>query len=164
MDDPIQRVKATHWRAGSHLPNVVEEAGLAMIQQVTFTLPRHAKGFHLITTPVLAELGKLPEAGILHVFIQHTSAALAIGENADPTVRQDLNQAFDRIAPEEADYLHDDEGADDMPAHIKTVLTGNSISVPITDGKLNLGRWQGIYLCEFREHATPRTLVVSIVT
>jgi secondary thiamine-phosphate synthase enzyme len=135
-----------------------------MIQQVTFTLPKYTKGFHLITTAVIAELDKLPEAGILHLFIQHTSAALAIGENADPTVRQDLDQAFDRIAPEEADYLHDDEGADDMPAHIKTILTGNSISVPITAGKLSLGRWQGIYLCEFRERGTPRTLVASIVT
>jgi secondary thiamine-phosphate synthase enzyme len=134
-----------------------------MTHQKTFSLPKHSKGFHLITDKVLAETGKLPATGVLHVFIQHTSAGLAIGENADPTVRKDLNQSFDQLAPENAGYLHDAEGADDMPAHIKTVLTGNSVSIPITGGKLNLGTWQGIYLCEFRDHATSRTLVVTIL-
>jgi secondary thiamine-phosphate synthase enzyme len=134
-----------------------------MVQQISFSLPRRAKGFHLITKEVLSQIGKLPKTGLLHLFIQHTSAALAIGENADPTVRQDLDQAFDRIAPEHENYLHDAEGADDMPAHIKTIVTGNSVSVPITDGRLNLGRWQGIYLCEFREQATARSLVASVV-
>jgi secondary thiamine-phosphate synthase enzyme len=133
-----------------------------MTQQKIFTLPKHTKGFHLITSEVLAKIGDLPPVGVLHLFIQHTSAGLAIGENADPTVRQDLNEAFDRLAPEDAGYAHDAEGADDMPAHIKTVLTGNSVSIPITDGKLCLGTWQGIYLCEFRDHATPRTLVATL--
>jgi len=134
-----------------------------MVQQISFSLPRRSKGFHLITEEVLSQIEKLPKTGLLHLFIQHTSAALAIGENADPTVRQDLDQAFDRIAPAHENYLHDAEGADDMPAHIKTIVTGNSVSIPITDGKLNLGRWQGIYLCEFREQATPRSLVVSVI-
>jgi secondary thiamine-phosphate synthase enzyme len=134
-----------------------------MVQQISFSLAKRPKGFHLITEEVLQQLGKLPRTGLLHLFIQHTSAALAIGENADPTVRQDLNQAFDRIAPEHENYAHDAEGADDMPAHIKTIITGNSVSIPITDGEFNLGHWQGIYLCEFREHGTPRSLVASIV-
>jgi secondary thiamine-phosphate synthase enzyme len=134
-----------------------------MAHQKIFTLPKRAKGFHLITGEVLAKTGDLPPVGVLHLFIQHTSAGLAIGENADPTVRQDLNEAFDRLAPEDAGYVHDAEGADDMPAHIKTVLTGNSISIPITEGKLCLGTWQGIYLCEFRDHATSRTLVVTVL-
>lgn len=127
-------------------------------------LSKHSKGFHLITDKILSEIGQLPKTGILHVFIQHTSAGLAICENADPTVRKDLDQSFDRLAPEDAGYLHDAEGSDDMPAHIKTVLTGNSISVPITGGELNLGTWQGIYLCEFREQATPRSLIVTVLT
>jgi secondary thiamine-phosphate synthase enzyme len=135
-----------------------------MVHQSTISLPKYAKGFHLITEKVLAQVSDLPNVGLLHVFIKHTSAGIAIGENADPTVRKDLNDAFDRLAPEDADYSHDDEGPDDMPAHVKTVLTGNSISIPITNGKLNLGTWQGIYLCEFREHATPRSLIVSVIT
>jgi secondary thiamine-phosphate synthase enzyme len=135
-----------------------------MVRQKTFNLPCYSKGFHLITEKVLAQVDKLPETGIFHLFIRHTSAALAIGENADPTVRLDLNAAFDRLAPEDGDYQHDDEGPDDMPAHIKTVLVGNSVSIPISGGQLNLGTWQGIYLCEFREHATPRTFVVTVLS
>jgi secondary thiamine-phosphate synthase enzyme len=131
--------------------------------QKQFTLPKRSKGFHLITDEVLEKAGTLPSTGVFHLFIQHTSAGLSIGENADPTVRQDLNEAFDRLAPEDAVYAHDAEGADDMPAHVKTVLTGNSIAIPITEGKLCLGTWQGIYLCEFRDHATPRTFVATIL-
>jgi secondary thiamine-phosphate synthase enzyme len=134
-----------------------------MSQQFTITLSRHPKGFHLITDKILAHIGELPKIGVLQLFIQHTSAGIAIGENADPTVRKDLDEYFDRLAPEEADYAHDAEGPDDMPAHIKTILAGNSVSVPITEGKLNLGTWQGIYLCEFRTHATARTLIATIL-
>lgn len=135
-----------------------------MVNHTAFTLRARAKGFQLITTDVLRALGSLPEQGVLHLFIQHTSAALAICENADPTVRQDLDHAFDRLAPEGSHYAHDAEGSDDMPAHIKSVITGNSVSIPIVDGKLALGTWQGIYLCEFRRQTTERCLVATILT
>ena len=134
-----------------------------MIRQVSLTLSARQKGFHLITDSVLEKLGDLPAAGLLTLFIQHTSAGLTINENADPTVRQDLNSALDRLAPEDAEYLHDDEGPDDMPAHVKSVLTGSSITIPILNHKLALGRWQGITLCEFRAQATPRTIIATIV-
>lgn len=133
-----------------------------MIHQTALTLKAAPKGFHLITEAILKAAGPLPEKGLLSVFIQHTSAALSVNENADPTVREDLDSAFDRVAPEDAHYLHTDEGPDDMPAHIKSVLTGSSITVPITDGKLNLGIWQGIYLAEFRNHARGRNVIISL--
>lgn len=135
-----------------------------MVQQTEFTLPVKKKGFHLITDEVLKSLGTLPNQGLLHVFILHTSAGLAINENADPTVRHDLDKSFDRLAPEnEPYYKHIVEGPDDIPAHIKSIITGSSVSIPITNGKLNLGTWQGIYLCEFRENATPRKLVMTLL-
>lgn len=135
-----------------------------MVHQFQLTLPSMKKGFHLITDEVLKAIGKLPDQGLLHVFILHTSAGLAINENADPTVRHDLDKAFDKLAPENAPYYkHTVEGPDDMPAHIKSILTGSSISIPITNGKLNLGTWQGIYLCEFRENATPRKIVMTLL-
>jgi secondary thiamine-phosphate synthase enzyme len=134
-----------------------------MAQQNTFSLPPRSKGFHLITKEVVSHLGELPASGVLHLFIQHTSAAIAIGENADHTVRRDLDASFDRLAPEGLDYEHDAEGSDDMPAHVKTIIAGNSVSIPVTAGRLNLGTWQGIYLCEFREHATSRTLVATVL-
>lgn len=136
-----------------------------MAQQFLLTLPAYKKGFHLITSHVIKALPALPQAGLLHVFIQHTSAGLAINENADPTVRHDLDKSFDQLAPEnEPFYQHTIEGTDDMPAHIKSVLVGSSISIPITNGHLNLGTWQGIYLCEFREQATGRKLVMTIIS
>ena len=136
-----------------------------MAQQYTLTLPAFPKGFHLITNEILKILGVLPETGLLHIFIQHTSAGLAINENADPTVRHDMDKSFDRLAPvNEPFYKHIVEGPDDMPAHIKSVLVGSSISVPITNRELNLGTWQGIYLCEFRDHATPRNLVMTVLS
>ncbi|HXH76416.1 MAG TPA: secondary thiamine-phosphate synthase enzyme YjbQ [Bacteriovoracaceae bacterium] len=136
-----------------------------MIINSSLTLRVYPKGFHLITSEVLKALGPLPEAGILHIFIQHTSAALAINENADPTVRHDLNLAFDKIAPENQPfYQHTVEGEDDMPAHIKSVLAGSSVSIPVTQRKLALGTWQGIYLCEFRKDATPRKLVLTLLS
>ena len=149
-----------HWNRRAHDRRLNKN----MAYQYEITLSAHRKGFHLVTPEVLKALGKLPESGILHLFIQHTSAALAIGENADPTVREDLNRAFDRLAPEGPHYTHDAEGSDDMPAHIKSTLAGSSVSVPITHGKLNLGRWQGIYLCEFREEGGARSLIATVVT
>jgi secondary thiamine-phosphate synthase enzyme len=136
-----------------------------MLQQLSIALRPKAKGFHLVTSEVLKALPPLPEVGLLSLFIQHTSAALAINENADPTVRHDLELAFDQLAPEGQDfYQHTVEGADDMPAHIKSVLVGSSLTIPITQGKLNLGTWQGIYLCEFREAASARNLIVTIIS
>ncbi len=134
-----------------------------MVKQYQITLKPRPKGFHLITGEVLSAVGELPETGIMHVFIKHTSAGLAINENADPSVRHDLNKAFDYLAPENQPfYTHTLEGDDDMPAHIKTAIVGTSLSIPITNGKLNLGTWQGIYLCEFRKFAGSRKLVITI--
>jgi secondary thiamine-phosphate synthase enzyme len=136
-----------------------------MAQQCAFTLPSKSKGFHLMTDDVLKALPALPETGLLHLFILHTSAGLAINENADRTVRSDLDQAFDELAPENRPfYKHTVEGPDDMPAHIKSILTGSSVTVPITNGKLNLGTWQGIFLCEFRENAPPRNFIVTVLS
>ncbi|HXH30352.1 MAG TPA: secondary thiamine-phosphate synthase enzyme YjbQ [Bacteriovoracaceae bacterium] len=135
-----------------------------MAEQLILTLKARIKGFHLITRDIEDKLPLLPSVGLLHVYIKHTSAGLTINENADPTVRSDLDRGFDHLAPENQPYYqHTVEGADDMPAHIKSSLVGSSVSVPITNGKLNLGTWQGIYLCEFRTQATPRTLVVTIL-
>jgi secondary thiamine-phosphate synthase enzyme len=135
-----------------------------MVHQSELTLPAMKKGFHIITNEVLKAVGKLPDQGLLHIFILHTSAALAIKENADPTVRHDLDKSFDQLAPEnEPYYKHTVEGPDDMPAHIKSILAGSSVSIPITNGKLNLGTWQGIYLCEFRQNATPRKIVMTLL-
>lgn len=134
-----------------------------MIRQSQHTLPAYPRGFHLITREVLQAAGPLPEMGILHVFIQHTSAGLCINENADPSVLTDFNSVFNRLVREnEPYYTHDTEGPDDMPAHIKSVLVGSSVSIPITGGRLNLGTWQGIYLCEFRNRGGSRRLVISI--
>lgn len=134
-----------------------------MIKQKQFSLPAYPRGFHMITREVIQELGDLPERGILHLFIQHTSAGLTINENADRTVRLDFETAFNRLVPEAAFYAHGNEGPDDMPAHIKAALTGSSISIPITKGKLNLGTWQGIILCEFRNEAESRSFVATIM-
>lgn len=126
-------------------------------------LPAHKRGFHLITDVILRHLPDLPQTGMLFLFIKHTSAGLTINENADPSVRVDFESSFNKLAPENAPhYTHNDEGPDDMPAHIKTALVGYSVSVPITDGRLNLGTWQGIYLCEFRNHARGRTIVATV--
>lgn len=133
-----------------------------MITQKEFILPSFKPGFHLITQLVLKQLPVLPETGILHLFIRHTSAGLTINENTDPTVRTDLNSAFNRLIPESLHYLHDDEGSDDMPAHIKSSLAGSSVTIPITNHQLNLGTWQGIYLCEFRQRAGSRKIVATI--
>jgi secondary thiamine-phosphate synthase enzyme len=134
-----------------------------MIVQHEITLPAFSRGFHIITKHVVEKLGSLPEKGLLHVFIKHTSAGLTINENADPSVRVDFETVFNKLVPEaQPYYTHDDEGPDDMPAHIKSTLCGASVTVPITRGKLNLGTWQGIYLCEFRNSGGQRKLVVTV--
>ena len=136
-----------------------------MWAQQELLLSAKKRGFHLITQEILNALPMLNtvECGLLHLFVKHTSASLTISENADPTVRQDLESHFNHFVPERAPYYrHDYEGDDDMPAHIKNCLLGSSISIPITKGKLNLGTWQGIYLCEHRNQGGRRWLVATI--
>ena len=136
-----------------------------MIKQIELTLPNYRRGFHLITSEIVDVLGQLPETGILNIYIQHTSAGLTINENADPTVRQDFESSFNHLVGEnEPFYLHTYEGTDDMPAHIKSALVGSSLTIPITNHRLNLGQWQGIYLCEFRNRGGRRNLVLTIYT
>jgi secondary thiamine-phosphate synthase enzyme len=133
-----------------------------MIVQHFITLPQFSRGFHLITDQIINQID-LPETGILNVFIQHTSAGLTINENADPTVRTDLESSFNHIVKEnEPFYQHTFEGSDDMPAHIKSSMVGSSVTIPITNGKLNLGTWQGIYLCEFRNRGGSRKIVITV--
>lgn len=134
-----------------------------MIYQSEFYLRARPRGFHLVTEEVLSLLGPLPEKGLLHLFIKHTSAGLAINENCDPDVLEDFESVFNHMVPENLSFLkHTIEGPDDMPAHIKSVLTGHSVTIPVTDRRLILGTWQGIYLCEFRNHATARKIVATI--
>lgn len=133
--------------------------------QKEIRLAPRQRGFHLITSEVIKALPELREfkVGLLHVFIQHTSASLTLNENADPTVRQDFEQFFNILVPETGiDYVHVDEGSDDMPAHLKSSLLGNSVSVPVSTGHLNIGTWQGIYLCEHRNHGGQRRLVLTL--
>ena len=132
--------------------------------QQELELPPFKRGYHLITQHIRENCNFLPQiqAGMLNVFIKHTSASLTINENADPSVRHDFKSYFDRLAPENASYYtHTQEGPDDMPAHLKNALLGCSLSIPITRGKLNLGIWQGIYLCEHRNHGGSRSLVLT---
>lgn len=134
------------------------------MEQVTFHLPPYPRGFHLVTHHIEAALPELPAVGLLNLFIQHTSAGLTLNENADPTVRNDFAASFDQLVPEHAPYYeHTLEGPDDMPAHIKATLVGSSISIPITQGHMGLGTWQGIYLCEFRNLGGERRLVATIL-
>lgn len=133
--------------------------------QKEIVLKPRSRGFHLVTDEIVRALPELASirVGVAHVFIQHTSASLCINENADPTVRTDLERSFNQLAPENAPhYVHTTEGPDDMPAHIKAALIGTSVSVPITNGRLNLGTWQGVYLCEHRDSGGPRRVVVTI--
>ena len=134
------------------------------MEQMIFHLPPYPRGFHLVTHHVEAALPKLPVVGLLHLFIQHTSAGLILNENADPTVRSDFAASFDELVPEHAPYYeHTLEGPDDMSAHIKAALVGSSVSMPITQGRLGLGTWQGVYLCEFRNCGGARRLVATIL-
>jgi secondary thiamine-phosphate synthase enzyme len=136
---------------------------MAWIQR-TLHLPAHRRGFHLITREVVAALPELTniDVGLLHVFLQHTSASLTINENADPDVPADLETSFSEIAPEDFPYRHTIEGPDDMPAHVKASVLGTSLMVPIARGDLCLGTWQGLYLCEHREHGGRRKLVLTL--
>jgi secondary thiamine-phosphate synthase enzyme len=134
-----------------------------MTKQFEIILPPFERGFHLITKIIVKNLPELPDTGLLNIFIKHTSAALTLNENADPSVRDDFETTLNDLVPEnEPYYTHVIEGTDDMPAHIKSAIIGSSVNIPITSGKLNLGIWQGIYLCEFRNHASGRNLVITI--
>lgn len=134
-----------------------------MITQCEFRLPAFSRGAHLVTELIEKELPKLPMTGICHLFLKHTSAGLTLNENADPSVRVDFEATFNHLVPEdEPYYTHTYEGSDDMPAHIKSTLVGVSVMIPVTQHRLNLGTWQGIYLCEFRNYASGRSIVATI--
>lgn len=135
-----------------------------MLKQKEIVLPAFKRGYHLIDNIIEEELkGILPETGMLHIFIKHTSAAITLNENADYSVRIDFETLMNKLVPEAQNYYtHTTEGDDDMPAHIKASLIGNSITIPITNSRLNLGTWQGIYLCEFRNYGGSRKLVLSL--
>ena len=133
--------------------------------QKEITLPRHPRGFHIITDHIIRELPQIKDisAGLLHVFIKHTSASLTINEDADPTVRIDFESHFNETVPENAPYYrHTLEGSDDIPAHLKSAILGSSVSIPIGGGKLNLGTWQGINLCEHRDRGGSRRIVLTV--
>jgi secondary thiamine-phosphate synthase enzyme len=134
-------------------------------EQIEIRLKPRPRGFHLVTSEIVAALPQLARyrVGVAHIFVQHTSASLTINENADPDVRADMSRWFDQAVPENAPYIvHTAEGPDDMPAHLKASLLGSSVSVPIRDGRLALGTWQGVYLGEHRNHAGSRTVVVTL--
>ena len=135
-----------------------------MIYQKEIQLPPFKRGFHLITDIILGELDFIPESGLLNIFIKHTSAALSLNENADPDVRYDLESFMNKLIPENhPSYTHILEGSDDMPAHIKASLFGSSINLPISNGHINTGIWQGIYLGEFRNNGGRRRIVITII-
>ena len=132
--------------------------------QKEFALKARSRGCHLITGEVLGQIGELPRAGMLNLFLKHTSAALTINENVDPDVTVDMAAVYDHLVRDGESYFrHTMEGDDDMSAHAKSSLTGVSLCIPITDGRLNMGIWQGIYLCEFRDYGGPRTIVATII-
>lgn len=135
-----------------------------MVIQKSISLSPLPRGFHLITGKILDAMGDLPLTGMMHVMVRHTSAGLTLNENADPSVRDDFESFLNQLIPEnDPIYSHVFEGADDMPAHLKASLIGSSVTIPITNGRLNLGTWQGIYLCEFRNHGGSRSVVVTIM-
>ena len=134
--------------------------------QTQLKLPPKSRGYHIITGEILREIPEIKEitTGIAHIFIQHTSASLTINENADPSVRRDFESHFNRAVPEDVSmYEHTFEGTDDMTSHIKSSILGSSVSIPITNGRLNLGTWQGVYLCEHRNHGGSRKLVITLM-
>lgn len=137
--------------------------GMKIFQQA-LQLQQRRRGFHIITTEIIQAFPQLSEikTGMLQVFIQHTSASLTLNENADPTVRKDFEMYFNKAVPEnDPEYLHDDEGSDDMPAHLKAALLGSSVMIPIRNGRPALGTWQGVYLCEHRNYGGPRNLLLT---
>ncbi len=138
-----------------------------MTIQKEITLQSKKRGFHLITNEILNQIPEIKniKAGLMHIFIKHTSASLTINENADPDVRVDMETYFNKVVPENAPYfIHTCEGADDMPAHVKASMFGSSVSIPVTDGRLNLGTWQGIYLGEHRNYGGSRKIVITIIS
>lgn len=136
-----------------------------MIYQKEFTVQARGRGFELITRQVEEQLPVTRENGILHLFMKHTSAGLTLNENADPSVRDDFESFIDTLVPENHPvYTHTLEGPDDMPAHLKSSIIGNSLTIPVTHGRMNLGTWQGIYLCEYRNHGGRRKIVMTLYT
>ncbi|WP_319481095.1 secondary thiamine-phosphate synthase enzyme YjbQ [uncultured Draconibacterium sp.] len=134
-----------------------------MIQQTEITLPAFRRGYHLITRLIEEQLPDLPEKGLLHILVKHTSAGITLNENADPTVRTDFENFINKMIPEnDPVYVHTYEGADDMPAHLKSSVIGAEVTIPITRHRLNLGTWQGIYFGEFRDYGGVRRLVLTI--
>lgn len=139
---------------------------MSSVFQKEIKLSAKPRGFHLVTNEIMEKCDEIKnvQAGILHVFIKHTSAGLTINENADPTVREDFESHINKMVPENQPYYkHTLEGSDDMPAHIKASLMGTSVQIPISNGKLNLGTWQGIYLCEHRNNGGVRKLVLTVL-
>ena len=133
--------------------------------QKDITLPQYSRGFHIITDEVIRSVSEVKElsVGIIHIFIKHTSASLAINEGADPAVRIDFETFFNKSVPENSpDFIHNDEGPDDMPAHIKSAILGSSLSIPIRNGKADMGTWQDVYLCEHRNNPTRRKLIITV--
>ena len=134
-----------------------------MIQQYQISLPQLSRGYHLITSYITRELENMPEKGLLHILVKHSSAGITLNENADPSVRDDFESFMNKLIPEnDPTYTHIFEGSDDMPAHIKSSIIGANLTIPITNYRLNMGTWQGIYLCEFRNYGGPRKLVLTI--
>ena len=135
-----------------------------MIAQVEITINPRRRGFHLVTDEIVSQLPTLPKTGLLNLFVKHTSCGLTINENADPDVRTDMESIFNRMVPERQPfYTHTLEGDDDMPAHAKSTLSGVSLTIPITNHRLNLGTWQGIYLCEYRLYGGSRRIVATVI-
>ena len=133
--------------------------------QKDITLPQYSRGFHIITDEVIRSISEVKElsVGIIHIFIKHPSASLAINEGADPAVRIDFETFFNKSVPENSpDFIHNDEGPDDMPAHIKSAILGSSLSIPIRNGKADMGTWQDVYLCEHRNNPTRRKLIITV--
>ena len=134
-----------------------------MVKQYEISLRSYSRGYHLITKEILSQIESFPETGMINLFIKHTSAGLTINENADSSVRVDFESSMNKLFPENApNYTHTFEGSDDMPAHLKTSVVGVSLTIPITNGRLNLGTWQGVYLCEFRNRGGKRNIVVTV--
>lgn len=135
-----------------------------MIKQIEIVLAPRKRGYHLITRELESKLPELPNAGIVHYFIMHTSAGLTLNENADPSVRVDFESYMNKLVPDgDQVFIHRDEGSDDMSAHLKSSILGAALTIPIVKGRLLLGTWQGIYLCEFRNNAEPRKIFVTIM-
>ena len=136
-----------------------------MIQQKEIKLPPYKRGYHLVTTLIEDSLDKLPEKGLLHILVKHTSAGITINENADPSVRTDFESFINKMIPEnDPVYVHTYEGSDDMPGHLKASVIGAEVTIPITNYRLNLGTWQGIYFCEFRNRGGNRKIVATIIS